>query len=724
MQKLTCFLIVLYLGFLLLFKFNSLKWLIFLILFATILEFHFDMSKTDIVVEPNTAIEFFPDKMKISADWFTVEGQTPESKILVSGKLSPSQIQQLNSGYKVKLYDLSGDVSEIEPASNYGQFDQQKYYWGKKITQQVKLTSFKIQIKKGGFLNYLHYWRFHVKKFLQKLPPILSFFSNELILGESPDSKFQTILNNYRDLGVIHILSISGLHVGIYTLAISTLCYYSKLTEKETFIFCLFTLLVGIFLSNGQAGFIRASLTFILGQIFSLTKLKINKADLLGLTAILHLTVNPRLMLSTGALLSYSLALGLEMTKHLSRFKQSLALNSLLLPLLLFYFFQFNLLTVFFNLLIVPYFNWIVMPLTFVNLIIFNINPRYSYFFEKILEQGEKIIASVSNSKIGLLTFGKINWWQCLLLLSLTSALLVLINEKPKRQKSIRNIFKLALIMYGLIFLTIHFPLKGQVTFIDVGQGDSILISTPFFRQVYLIDVGGRLNFNGKKITPQINKITVPFLKAQGINKIDGIFISHQDADHVGDLRPLLSQIRVKKLYMAKGLIRNPSFRKRIAGHVQKDQIVQLLAGKIIKKPHISFKVVYPFKPGIGKNEDSLSITFRLANKSWLFTGDLGQKGELEILSRYHLHADYFKLGHHGSRTASNKDFLQALQPERVFISAGRKNRFGHPHPETIATLKSQHIPWASTQDCGMITWNYSILIKPKFKRFLPVIKK
>ena len=216
----------------------------------------------------------------------------------------------------------------------------------------------------------------------------------------------------------------------------------------------------------------------------------------------------------------------------------------------------------------------------------------------------------------------------------------------------------------------------------------------------------------------------MPFLKAQGINKIDGIFLSHQDADHVGDLRPLLSQIRVKKLYMAEGLIRNPSFCKRITGRIQKGQIVQLLAGETINEPPISFKVVYPFKPGIGKNEDSLSLLFKLANKSWLFTGDLGQKGELEILSRYHLHADYFKLGHHGSRTASNKEFLQALQPERVFISAGRKNRFGHPHPETIATLRSQHIPWASTQDCGMITWNYGVLIKPKFKRFLPVIKK
>ena len=85
----------------------------------------------------------------------------------------------------------------------------------------------------------------------------------------------------------------------------------------------------------------------------------------------------------------------------------------------------------------------------------------------------------------------------------------------------------------------IHFPLRGQVTFIDVGQGDSILITTPFPRKAYMIDTGGKLNFSGKKVTPQVNRITIPFLKSLGISTLAGVFVSHQDADHVGDLWPL-----------------------------------------------------------------------------------------------------------------------------------------------------------------------------------------
>lgn len=81
-------------------------------------------------------------------------------------------------------------------------------------------------------------------------------------MGENNAQENQAILNNYRDLGVIHLLSISGLHVGIYVLLISVFCFNLKMTDEETFVCCSLVLLLGIFLSNGQAGFVRASLTY------------------------------------------------------------------------------------------------------------------------------------------------------------------------------------------------------------------------------------------------------------------------------------------------------------------------------------------------------------------------------------------------------------------------------------------------------------------------------
>ena len=720
--KVVTVLLAVYLCGLVIVKYRKLVFVLLLLLTSFLLANWFTARPSSLSLTKNSVIKLYPDETKLSEDWLSGQGTLNGKKVLVTAKLSQKQIWQAKQGKTIWLSDLQGEINSIEPATNYGQFDAQKYYATKKIWQKVNLKACRISFKRTGLIDYLHHLRYQLQRYFQRMPQILGFFSSELILGENPNSANQIILNNYRDLGIIHILSISGLHVGIYTIVITAICSFLKMTEKESFVSCLLVLVIGIFLSKGQAGFIRASLTFVLKQIFKFKKIPIAQYDILGLACIIHLLFDPRLMSGVGALLSYVLALGLEMTNKMSSIKQSIALNALLLPLLLFYFFQFNFLTVIFNIFAVPYFNWIVMPLTFLNLFIFAKLPAISGFFEFILETGEKMIGQISTTQLGLLSFGKINWWQCGGLLLVTGGIIVCLNDGVLLKK-IKFIGGLGL-LYGLLFCTIHFPLTGQVSFIDVGQGDSILITTPFPRKVYLIDVGGKLNFGKRKFTPQVNKITLPLLKALGINQIDGIFVTHQDADHVGDLGPLLSQIKVKKLYMAAGLIKNPSFAKRIAGHLTSNQLVELIAGDQVIEPQISFNVVYPFKPGPGKNEDSLSLTFKLKNKRWLFTGDLGQEGEKEIMANFHLRANYFKLGHHGSKTASNPIFLKQLQPEMVFISAGRNNHFGHPHPETIATLRMQHIPYASTQDCGMITWTYSRFASSKFSSFLPVKAK
>lgn len=720
--KVVTVLLAVYLCGLVIVKYRKLVFVLLLLLTSFLLANWFTSRPSSLSLTKNSVIKLYPDETKLSEDWLSGQGTLNGKKVLVTAKLSQKQIWQAKQGKTIWLSDLQGEINSIEPATNYGQFDAQKYYASEKIWQKVNLKACRISFKRTGLIDYLHHLRYQLQRYFQRMPQILGFFSSELILGENPNSANQIILNNYRDLGIIHILSISGLHVGIYTIVITAICSFLKMTEKESFVSCLLVLVIGIFLSKGQAGFIRASLTFVLKQIFKFKKIPIAQYDVLGLACIIHLLFDPRLMSGVGALLSYVLALGLEMTNKMSSIKQSIALNALLLPLLLFYFFQFNFLTVIFNIFAVPYFNWIVMPLTFLNLFIFAKLPAISGFFEFILETGEKMIGQISTTQLGLLSFGKINWWQCGGLLLVTGGIIVCLNDGVLLKK-IKFIGGLGL-LYGLLFCTIHFPLTGQVSFIDVGQGDSILITTPFPRKVYLIDVGGKLNFGKRKFTPQVDKITLPLLKALGINQIDGIFVTHQDADHVGDLGPLLSQIKVKKLYMAAGLIKNPSFAKRIAGHLTTDQLVELIAGDQVIEPQISFNVVYPFKPGPGKNEDSLSLTFKLKNKRWLFTGDLGQEGEKEIMANFHLRANYFKLGHHGSKTASNPIFLKQLQPEMVFISAGRNNHFGHPHPETIATLRMQHIPYASTQDCGMITWTYSRFASSKFSSFLPVKAK
>lgn len=692
--------------------------LLLLLLFSGLA--YVDCKRPTLTLNSLGAVKIYPDQVKIEDNWLSGKGYAGRNKILIAGNVNQKQKEALKAGKTVLLSDFDGEFQPIEAATNFGQFDYRKYYAGQKIWQKLKFKRCDWQVAPESWPSRFHYLRYSLQKFFAQMPHLLSFFTSELILAENPHSSDRQILANYRDLGVIHLLSISGLHVSIYTFVLSTIGYYLKRTDREVFIFCNAFLLEGTLLANNQPGFVRASLSYFLGGLLRFKKVPLTSSDLLGLTCLVHLLLCPRLFMNSGAILSYILVFGLQITNHLPKFTQSCLLNFLLTPLLFFNFYQVNVLTVFFNLLIVPYFNYFILPVTFFNLLMTGKVPALSRVLEKVLENSENLIGHLAQSKLGLVTFGKINWWQCLLLLIVTSVWLAFLNERPKKRKVIFPLEKLLLLAYLGLFLTIHCPLNGQVTFIDVGQGDSILFTTPLRREVYMIDTGGKLNFTGKKVTPQIEYKTLPFLKAQGINHLDGLFVTHQDADHVGDLGPLLKAVHVKKLYMAQGLIKNPSFRKRIDGRVGQTQLVELLAGMHIKGKQIDFQVLYPFQAGRGKNEDSLCLTTKIKNRRWLFTGDLGQEGEKVLMQTYpNLRVDYFKLGHHGSRTASNPEFLAQIAPRQVFISAGRNNRFGHPHPETLATLRKLHLPWVSTQDCGMISWYYNDFQAPRFKYFL-----
>ena len=660
-------------------------------------------------------ILIYPDQINIKDGFASGEGKIGKSKILINMPANKELELALKRNQILYLSNISAEVNPLDPPTNFGQFDYRNYYRSKNIYERLSLKNYQLRIKKANFFDYLHVFRNQLKNYFAKLPRIVSFMISEMILAENPDSKNKIILDNYRNLGVIHLLSISGLHVGLYTVFISTICTLLKRDEYETLFICTTFLIAEIFLADFQAGFVRASLGYFLGKVFALGNIPLAKGDRLGLVTIIHLGIKPTLFLNCGAILSYLLVLGLEIIGEKNPLKQGFFLNLLTTPILLNNFYQFNFFTIVFNLLIVPVFNFCLLPLTFLGAISFKLLPGATYFIEKIFTLIMNSISMVAQTKLGMIIFGKITWWQTIFLLIISSGLIIFYHNK-----NIRNRLYLSLgIGYCSIFFSIHFPLQGQVSIIDVGQGDSILITTPLMRKVYLIDTGGKVNFGKKKSEPQFNRITLPYLNAQGIDHLDGVFLSHQDADHIGDLGPLLEQVAVKKLYFAQGLNENPSFIKRIKGKVNHTKLIPLIAGNVVKEEGIDFHVVHPFKPGEGKNEDSLSLWFRSGGKSWLFTGDLDQAGEQRLWQNFPLQVDYFKLGHHGSKTSSNSEFLHNINPKLVFISAGRNNRFGHPHQETLQILKTLKIPYYTTQDSGTITWTYSPFTqKNKFSTF------
>jgi competence protein ComEC len=650
-------------------------------------------------LQQNQPLLIYPDEIAVEDNFMRGLAHQNGVKVRVYGQADQRTQRMLKKG-AVCLPTWEGEISPIAPPRNRGQFDYQRYSLGQNIKTQVKLSNAQILA-----VNYPwpHRLKFNLQQYLQKLPNYLRFFASELLLAKADDEL--AVKDNYRQLGVVHLLSLSGLHVSLYCLLISAVGYRLHFTEEEVTGVCVCWLAAGIFLSGWQPGFVRAGISYGLKKISRFRRWTLPACDLLGLTLCLHLLLQPRLFLNVGAQLSYLLTWGLQLVEQLPKWQRGICLNLLIAPVLLANFYGLNFLTCLFNLMIVPYFNYWVMPLTFLGLL-----PFLMPWCEWLLAGSEALLAELAKTQLGWLAFGQINWWQTALLTGLT--VYWLLWQLPVKHKY----WRWPWLLYVLCFLNLHFPVNGQVTFIDVGQGDSILLTTPGRRKAYLIDTGGRLNFGKrKKRSAQVLQTTLPYLKAQGIAKLDGVFLSHQDADHIGDLRELLKAIPVDHMYFGAGLDKNPAFRRKLVGLHSSTQLHPLLAGDHLQlSKELQMQVLWPRKPGPGSNEDSLCLLAKFPHRTWLFTGDLDQAHE-RVLANSGVAADYLKLGHHGSKTASDPQFLKTVHPRRVFISAGVNNRYGHPHPETIKTLQQLGLSADNTAECGMISWTYSAFQQDKF---------
>ncbi|EJB4752739.1 DNA internalization-related competence protein ComEC/Rec2, partial [Listeria monocytogenes] len=176
-------------------------------------------------------------------------------------------------------------------------------------------------------------------------------------------------------------------------------------------------------------------------------------------------------------------------------------------------------------------------------------------------------------------------------------------------------------------------------------------------------------------------------------------------ADHMEGLDDLQKNITINELIYAKGAENKPIMKEALAAMPKVKQTI-ILAGAKWQIGENSFECLYPDKAGEGGNDDSIVLKAVLDDKVWLFTGDLEANGEMGI-SEQPIKADILKVGHHGSKTSSSKEFIQKVKPTFAVISCGLNNRFGHPHEETINTLETAGVTILRTDVQGEITYTF-----------------
>ena len=485
------------------------------------------------------------------------------------------------------------------------------------------------------------------------------------------------VLRSYQENGISHLFAISGMHISLLATLISKLLSKS-FNEEKIFKITSIILIIYLFLVGLSPSILRGVIFYILFSINKIYYFYIKPLNLILLTLSISLSINPNYIFDIGFQYSYLISLSLVMlSKNISGknsililLKTSIVSFVVSIPITIYNYYQLNVLSILYNLFFVPFISIIVFPLSLIVFIIKPLLPIYNILIIVL----EKISLSIQHINVMKIIFRRSSVYIYILYLVL---ILIYIFKNNKR-----------VICLLFLLLCIHYlsqlNVDTYIQNIDVGQGDSSIIKIK--RKVVLIDTGGKISNSGEVFYNNLS----PLLKINGIKKISYLILTHGDYDHMGEAINLVNNFKVEKVIFNCGPYND----------LEKDLIKVLNKKKIpyyscIKELNIDKNKLYFLQPKEYDNENDNSnvIYTELNGYKFMFMGDASVTAEKEIMNKYNLpNIDVLKVGHHGSKTSSSKEFINEINPKYSIISVGKNNRYGHPNKEVLENLKDTKI--------------------------------
>ena len=622
--------------------------------------YHCFKSKYD---EDNTEFIGIVTNYELKEDKIVIEIKGYE-KLIVNYKYNDEIFNKLSYGDKILV---KGKLYVPNKNSNFNAFNYQKYLYYKKIYYIVNASSIdKIQNNKNYFYT--------IKNILYK--KIENMKSSDYIktLLFCDNSLSKDVKDSYRINGISHLFSVSGMHINFF---ISILFWYlNKITFNKRIKFIINDIFIILYLILfPSASLFRCAIMSILFSIDFIFKLKIKKIDILFLTLLFSIIINPFIIYDLGYIYSYIvtffLILSSNKLKKMNRLSKIIYISILSfivsIPITIYNSYEVNIISVLLNIFLVPIISIIILPLTIVTFI-FPIFDNVLFLFTSLLESISLFISKIDITKI---IFPKPS------IIIIVIYYLVIIFSYRNRKYLLIIVF-----LFMGIYIYPYLNNSFKVVMFDVGEGDSYLIKYPNNKGNILIDTG----FNEYRMKNEI----ISHLKSIGIRKLDYLIITHGDEDHMGEAITLVNNFKVDKVIFNIGEYQT----------LEKELIKVLDKKKIkyynnLKQLNIDKYKLYFLNTKIYDNENDNSnvIYFNYKNFKFLFMGDASVKREMDILDKYNLiNIDLLKVGHHGSKTSSSKKFIDEVNPKYSLISVGKNNRYGHPNKEVLNNLEKTKI--------------------------------
>ena len=576
-----------------------------------------------------------------------------------------------------KTISLSGtlELPLNNPIPN--NFNYRKYLYNQKIFYLFSANSYKIQ-DDNNLID-------KIKDYLYKRAYNLENGNYLLVLVLGDKSLISSdIYNNYQTNGTSHLLAISGSHIAVLLTVFSFLLRRFKETPKLIILSAI--LLFFAFITNFQAAVMRAIIFFILNSINKIRKLNYSNLQILFITAFILILFNPFIIYDLGFIYSFIICGGIiyysdKITGNYSvkMFKLSFISFLFSLPISACINYEVNITSILINMIFVPWISVIVFPLSIITFIFPFLNSLFSITLT--------ITDFLNNLFVKFSLFINIPKTSIILIIILFVFIILLKNNK-----------KYLLGIIATLFIIKFIPkLDGHyyIYYLDIGQGDSTTLVSPYQKEVIMIDTGGKITYETEdwqksNKTYNLSDNTIKFLKSLGISQIDKLILTHGDYDHIGNAKYIVENFKVEKVIFNCGEF----------NELETDLIKVLGEKKIpyyscIKELNIDNNKLYflQTKEYDNENDNSNVIYTELSGYNFMFMGDASSTTEKEIIDKYNLpDIDVLKVGHHGSRTSSSIEFINEINPEYSIISVGKNNRYGHPNKEVLDALEESKI--------------------------------